>query len=124
VTLNRCRRIAAPLAWLALMLGGGCGIAPKSFNKVADPAPINRARSVSLAAGLPQRKVVPALIDRLEDRDPVVRLAAFEELRTGTGKTFGFVPWAGEAERAAAVARWRAWWKQCQDALARSGRNP
>ena len=37
---------------------------------------------------------VPALIGRLEDADPVVRLAAHEELRRRTGRDFGFVPWA------------------------------
>jgi len=43
--------------------------------------------------------------------DEVVRLTAHDELRRRTGQDFGFVPWAGPAERAAAVARWRAWWQ-------------
>jgi hypothetical protein len=72
---------------------------------------------VSLGDRLPPTHVVPALIDRLEDHDPVVRLAAFEELKKGTGRSFGFVPWAGESERAGAVSRWRDWWKQRQAAL-------
>jgi hypothetical protein len=110
----------APLA----ALGIGCGIAPKSFQRLDDPAPIVRARSVSLGGQLPQRRVVPALIDRLEDRDPVVRLAAFEQLRKGTGKTFGFIPWGGETDRARAVARWRDWWKARQADLAKFGRIP
>lgn len=71
-------------------------------------------RSVGLAEGLPEKKVVPALIDRLEDKDAVVRLAAYEELKQGTGKSFGFVPWAGDAERSTAVSRWRDWWKSQQ----------
>jgi hypothetical protein len=114
--------VAVSLAGLAP--GVGCGIAPKSFRKLTDPAPIVRARSVSLGSGLSASQVVPALIDRLEDRDPVVRLAAFEELRKGTGQTFDYVPWAGEAERAAAVVRWRAWWKGRQAELARAGQRP
>jgi hypothetical protein len=116
--------MVAPLLILALGAGAGCSIAPKTFRKVNDPAPIVRARSVGLGGRLPQQKVVPALINRLEDRDPVVRLAAFEELRKGTGQTFGFVPWAGEKERAGAVARWRAWWNNAQAALVGSGKNP
>ena len=92
----------------------GCGIAPKSFQKVTDSSPIVRTRSVGLAEGLPEKKVVPALIDRLEDKDAVVRLAAYEELKQGTGKSFGFVPWAGDAERSTAVSRWRDWWKSQQ----------
>lgn len=108
MTLNRWGRRAAPLAVFVI----GCGIAPKHFRKVADPAPIVRARSVSLGERLPQYRVVPALIDRLEDKDPVVRLAAYEQLHQDTGRTFGYVPWAGDQDRATAVARWRAWWGQ------------
>jgi HEAT repeat protein len=99
------------LAGLASLSFAGCGLAPKNFQRVTDPAPIVRARSVSLSEGLPEGRVVPALIDRLEDKDAVVRLAAAEELRQGTGQTFGFVPWSSEAERSQAVARWREWWK-------------
>lgn len=120
MTITRWRWIAAPLA----LIGAGCGVAPKHFRKISDPAPIVRARSVSLGGELPQNRVVPALIDRLEDKDPVVRLAAYEELRKGTGRTFGFIPWAGDAERAGAVTRWRAWWKERQAALARIGQKP
>src|SRR5207245_4594343 len=43
------------------------------------------------------------------DEDPVVRLAANEELRQRTGRDFGYVPWATAEERAAAIARWRSW---------------
>lgn len=100
-------------AWVAVALtlvGIGCGITPRKFRKVNDPNAIVRARSVSLGGKLPTQRVVPALIDRLEDRDPVVRLAAYEELHKETGRSFGFVPWAGDADRAGAVSRWRAWW--------------
>jgi hypothetical protein len=119
MTLNHLGKLAAPLALLGL--GFGCGVAPKHFRKISDPAPIVRARSVSLGGKLPQQRVVPALIDRLEDKDPVVRLAAYEELKKGTGRSFGFIPWASDSDRAGAVARWRAWWKERQAALVRLG---
>lgn len=112
--------IAAPLALLAV----GCSFAPKTFRKVNDSAPIVRARSVSLGGRLPQGQVVPALIDRLEDRDPVVRLAAYEELKKGTGRTFGFVPWGSDSDRSSAVGRWRDWWKQRQTPLVGLRRTP
>jgi hypothetical protein len=56
--------------------------------------------------------VVPALVDRLADSDPVVRLAAYEELRRRTGRDFGYVPWASPEERAVAIDRWRTWTRQ------------
>ena len=84
-------------------LRGLCGRAAASRRRLpqglTDPAPIVRARSVGLGDDLPEGQVVPALIDRLDDPDPVVRLAAYEELQQGHGPDFGFVPWAGEADR-------------------------
>jgi hypothetical protein len=56
--------------------------------------------------------VVQALVDRLADTDPVVRLAAHEELRRRTGRDFGYVPWASPEERTAAIDRWRTWVQQ------------
>lgn len=120
-------RTAADAVAVAAAIGvcltaAGCSFAPKSFRKVNDAAPITRARSVSLGRSLPSGRVVPALLDRLDDRDPVVRLAAYEELHKGTGQTFGYVPWATEGERKSAVERWREWWRTRQPALARTGR--
>ena len=51
---------------------------------------------------------MPALVGRSRDTDPVVRLAAHEELRKRTGRDFGYVPWASPEERAGAIERWRA----------------
>jgi HEAT repeat protein len=123
VRLNRWAWLTALLA-IASLTTAGCGLAPKNFRKVTDPAPIVRARSVSLSEGLPEGKVVPALIDRLEDKDPVVRLAAAEELRQGTGRTFDFVPWGSDADRSQAVARWREWWKVQRKLPDDAKRNP
>ena len=112
--------------WIALglsltCLGSGCGIAPKSFAKMTDPAGLIRARSVGLAKSQPAQRAVPALINGLEDHDPVVRLVAYEELKKETGKTFGYVPWAVDKDRVGAVERWRGWWKDQQPSLAKSG---
>ena len=117
------------VAWVALgvpLVGpaAGCSLAPKNFRKLNDPAPIVRARSVGLGGDLPQGRVIPALIDRLEDENSVVRLAAFEQLRKKTGRSFGFVPWGDDAERSRAVASWRSWWKDRQGGLARLAGKP
>jgi hypothetical protein len=64
-----------------------------------------------------------ALVARLADTDPVVRMAAHEELRKRTGYDFGYVPWASDEERAVPMERWRAWVEQgaaSQQPVARS----
>jgi hypothetical protein len=87
-------------------------------------APIRRARAVELSQGLPDGKVVPALLNHLDDTDPVVRLTAHEELKRRSGKDFGYVPWADRSERVSAMARWRAWWSARQAALFKGWKNP
>lgn len=64
---------------------------------------------MSLGDRRPSAEVIPALVARLDDPDPVVRLAAHEELKERTGQDFGYAPWEEAPERQAAVARWRAW---------------
>src|SRR5438270_10279574 len=103
------RSLAGVLWVLALAPCWGCGLGPRTFGKIQHPAPLVRARAIGLGAGQPDSQVVPALVGRLGDADPVVRLAAHEELRRRTGRDFGFVPWASGAERAGAIARWRSW---------------
>jgi hypothetical protein len=96
--------LAAALAPLC-----GCAHGPRSFNKVESPTPVVRARAVGLGRKKADGKVIPALVNRLQDSDPVVRMAAHEELRRWTGRDFGYEPWASPQERAAAVSRWRGW---------------
>jgi hypothetical protein len=105
-------------------VGLGCSSAPKTFQSLSNPAAIVRARAVGLGNQLPEGRVIPPLIERLNDADAVVRLSAHEELRRRTGQDFGFVPWADVAERAPAVQRWSDWWDGRKATLARSGRIP
>jgi hypothetical protein len=103
------RSLAAGILVTALAPCWGCGLGARDFRKIQHPAPLVRARAVGNGDSRPSSQVVPALIGRLEDPDPVVRLAAHEELRRRTGRDFGFVPWAGSEERAGAITRWRTW---------------
>ena len=98
---------------LALMLLGatGCKVGPKDFRAILNPAPHVRSRAVALGDDLPESIAVPALIDRLEDPDSVVRLSAHEALKRRTGQDFGYLAWGEPSERAQAVARWRSWWR-------------
>jgi hypothetical protein len=103
----------ADFAWLMLpivALASGCSLAPKSFRDMAHTAPIVRARAVGLGDKQSASVSVPAMIERLDDSDCVVRMAANDGLKTRTGRDFGFVPWGGEEERAEASSRWKAWW--------------
>jgi hypothetical protein len=118
------RRRLGAIGILLAASGPGCGIAPRNFRSLTHPAPIVRARSVAFGQGLPESKVVPALIERLDDPDPVVRLSAHEELRKQTGQDFGYVPWAPPAERAHAVDHWRGWWERRKAGLAGSRPSP
>jgi hypothetical protein len=104
----------ASLGTIALILilatSQGCGMAKaRNFRKIRHPAPMVRARALSLGDRRPSAEVVPALVGRLDDPDPVVRMAAHEELKRRTGRDFGYVPWAEDPERQAASGRWRDW---------------
>ena len=77
---TRWGRLAVCACGLLVIGASGCSMAPKSFRKIHDPAAITRARAVSLGTGVTPVQRVPSLIDRLEDSDPVVRLAAYEQL--------------------------------------------
>ncbi|MGE3818145.1 MAG: HEAT repeat domain-containing protein [Isosphaeraceae bacterium] len=108
-------RRARTLAILLTTTGcAGCSIAPKSFRQMNHPASIMRARAVGLADGLPTEQSIPTLIEHLRDPDPVVRMAASEELKRQTGQSLGFIPWGTEPEREEAVNRWRSWWNARQ----------
>lgn len=106
------RAARGPLAALLLLSGllGCSSLTPRNFRSMSAPAPIVRARAVGLGREQPDAMVVPALIGRLDDTDPVVRLSAHEELRRRSGKDFGYLPWSDRSERAPAIERWKQWW--------------
>ena len=58
--------------------------------------------------------LVPHLIDGLEDDRLMVRALCGQALFEATHERFDFDANAEEAERAAAVGRWRAWWAERQ----------
>ena len=94
-----------------LLATAGCKVGPKNFYAQDNLSPQVRSRAVTLGDDLPDAVAVPALIDRLNDPDSVVRLSAHETLKRRTGQDFGFVAWAEPADRARAVARWSSWWQ-------------
>lgn len=116
--------LPAPAVCLLVCLAGGCGVTPRGFRALTNPAAIVRARSVGYGDRLPDETVIPALIERLKDTDPVVRLAAFEELKQKSGQDFGYIPWGRVDDNAHAIEHWQAWWEERKVDLARSGRKP
>ena len=109
--MNGWRRAAMVIALGALAVGPGCGsLTPRNFRSMMHPAPVVRAGAVSLGDDQPDGVAIPAWIGRLDDKDPVVRMAANESLKGRTGQDFGFVAWDEPADRAAAVAKWKGWW--------------
>lgn len=112
--------------WPALALatlGLGCSLGPRRFHDLGNPAPLVRARAAQLGDRLPDPAVVPRLLDRLDDTDPVVRMTAHEELKKRTGQDFGYVPWGEPAERGRAVVRWKSWWNSRRAGLGNSRDN-
>ena len=95
---------------------------PEELPGFGRPGADRPARAAGLGTKLPDNVVIPALIDRLGDTDPVVRLSASEELRKRTGQDFGYLPWGDLVERQRAIDQWRAWWRTRKVALARSSR--
>ena len=119
------RRFVLALASFGLTTPFGCGVAPKAFSQLGkNPAAINRARAVGLGEAKSDDNVVPSLIARLEDTDPVVRLTAHEDLKRRTRQDFGFIPWAESAERAPAVEQWKAWWKSSHGMILGAAKTP
>lgn len=108
VVVGMARSIGTAILVIMVSPFWGCAHGPRSFRKIQSPAPLVRARAVGLGRRQPDSRVIPALVDRLSDSDPVVRLAAHEELRKRTGRDFGYVPWASADERAGPTERWRA----------------
>ena len=104
------RAFLVGLALAAAGSGPGCSLAPKSFRDMIHPAPIVRARAVGLDDQQPEWVAIPAMIERLNDPDKVVRMTANDGLKERTRRDFGFVAWAPAEERAKAVGLWKGWW--------------
>jgi hypothetical protein len=100
--------LAVPLLVAVAVSVSGCSLGPRNFRQIRHPAPLVRARAISLGYGEPDAAVLPSLVGRLEDPDVVVRMAANEELKRRTRHDVGYVPWAGPEERAIGVSRWHA----------------
>jgi hypothetical protein len=113
--------LVTPLG-IVILAASGCGsLTPRNFRAMFHPAPVVRAGAVSLYDDQPDAVAIPAWIGRLDDKDPVVRMAANESLKKRTGQDFGYVAWAEQPDRAPAVVKWKAWWKAKAPAASQGG---
>jgi HEAT repeat protein len=88
------------------LAAAGCS-ASATRQQFASPYPLDRARAAVQAAEHGDGDAIHKLVDLLDDDDRAVRMYAILALERLTGDTFGYVYYADEASRAAAVERWR-----------------
>ena len=80
-----------------------------------------RMAAARVLEDLRAKNSVPALIDALEDTEPVVTESAMFALQKITGQDFGFEPNAPVVERAKKIKAWRDWWKKEGEAFLAGG---
>ncbi|HRX87281.1 MAG TPA: HEAT repeat domain-containing protein [Phycisphaerae bacterium] len=99
-------------AWAGVMLAalGGCLGAEQDPRVALEAyAPARRIRAIKGIAERQEVRHIPGLVDRLDDEDVAVRLAAIVALERMTGHRFGYGAWDAPRQRTAAVNRWRAY---------------
>lgn len=77
-----------------------------------DPSATRRLTAISTVERTGDRTQIPALIERLDDEDESVRMAAGAALKGLTGHDTGYRAFAGPEERRRQVATWSAWWRR------------
>ncbi len=92
---------------LIAALCAGCRGGTAGKPQLASNHPLDRAQAAVRAAERGDASSIHALVDLLEDPDDVVRMVAIHSLRRLCGEDLGYRYYAGPAERAAAVGRWR-----------------
>ena len=96
--------IAAALTYLS-----GCLTVGDYYRqRLQSPIPHERGKAVVAMEGTGDPRVVPALVDTLEDPDAGVRLLAIQALIRMCGNDYGYRYYHDESRRTAAVERWRA----------------
>ncbi len=100
-------RVCMTAAALAC-LGGCLTVGDYYRQRLQSPIPHERGQAVVAMEGTGDARVVPALVDTLEDPDAGVRLLAIQALVRMCGNDYGYRYYQDESRRTAAVERWRA----------------
>jgi HEAT repeat protein len=83
--------------------------APALLEASRDPSQLVRYEAATSLLRIGDDRGFPVLISGLEDPDPRIRAKCILQLKDTTGETLGFIADDAPDDRAAAVARWRAW---------------
>jgi len=100
-------KAAACATLLTLALAGACEGPAARRRQLASLNPLDRVRATVALAEAGDMQAVHRLVDLLEDADAAVRLYAIMGLQRLCGTTLGYEYFAPEAERVAAMQRWR-----------------
>ena len=103
ITLLRGLALSAAV-WPGLL---GCDSGAARRQLLGSGNPLDRAQAVVKVTEARDHEAVHKLVDLLEDPDGAVRMYAIIALRRLCVEDFGYRYYAGSAERATAVRRWR-----------------
>ncbi len=100
--------------WVGVLLVmAGCAGPRMGYVKFSEDIhsadPCIRVRAAIYAGNLCDSRAVPLLVDRLDDEDEAVRMAAHESLKQITKQDFGYRYYDLPSVRAVAVEQWRKW---------------
>ncbi len=107
--MHACARpyIAAIALAVLCLHAGGCATDGSGRRELGSGNPLDRARGIVQVAEAQDPRALHRVVDLLEDPDEAVRMYAITALRRLCGEDLGYRFYASEAQRAAAVARWR-----------------
>lgn len=103
------------LAWVLGLLAsaciwGGCTASSAQLRRQMEAVdPARRIDAVIQAARRKDTSLTPALVDRLDDEDPAVRMYAILALERMTGERLGYSYAAPTSKRRDAVESWRSY---------------
>jgi hypothetical protein len=95
------------LVGLACLVAVSLAACQSSRKELTSPNPLERALAVVRLAEAGDAGAVHELVNLLEDSDRAVRMYAIMGLRRLCGEDYGYRYYESDAERAAAVRRWR-----------------
>jgi hypothetical protein len=111
------KRIAIISLVVSGLLMAGCA-APPIKPVLSDPDPSVKIPAIALAVKQHDLSAVPTLIKNLDDDDPAIRFYSSDALQKLTGQDFGYLYYEDREQRAAAIAKWGAWWTSKQPSAA------